>query len=74
MIIRDLLGTKLVTQLNYGTVNGKELIKTKSYPHVKDDAPLTALMAVANAIASVQTPVLEEVRRIQEDLLTDDGQ
>lgn len=70
-IVKDFLASKLVTQLNYGMVNGKELIKKKSYPAVKEDATIEAIHAVGVAIASLQEPVLEEVRRVDEYLLTD---
>lgn len=70
-IVSDFLGSKLVTQLNYGMVNGKELIKKKSYPAVREEATNEAIHAVGVAIATLQAPTLEEVRRIDEFLLTD---
>jgi len=74
MIVSDFLSNKLVTQLNYGLVDGKEVIKSKSYGNIKHDASLPNLMAVATAITGLQVPALEELHRIQEDLIFDDGQ
>lgn len=74
MIVSDFLSNKLVTRLNYGLVNGKEVLKNKSYGNVKQDASLANLMATGIAITGLQLPVLEEFHRIQEDLFFDDGQ
>lgn len=74
MIVSDLLSTKLVTRLNYGQVDGKEVIKNKSYGNVRPDAPLTALHTAATTITDLQTPTLQELYRVVEDAIFDDGQ
>ncbi|WP_296560188.1 DUF1659 domain-containing protein [uncultured Acetobacterium sp.] len=74
MIVSEFLSNKLVTRLNHGFIDGKEVIKNKSYGNIKADASLPDLMAVGVAITGLQLPALEEVRRIQEDLIFDDGQ
>lgn len=73
-IVSDFLSNKLVTRLNYGMKDGKEVIKTKSYNNVKKDATIAAIHAVGVAITGLQVPTLEEVHRVQEDLIMDDGQ
>ncbi|MEO1815026.1 MAG: DUF1659 domain-containing protein [Acetobacterium sp.] len=73
MIVSDFLSNKLVTRLNYGLVDGKEVTKNRSYSNVKQDATLAALHGVATTINSLQVPAMEEVHRIQEDLLFNDG-
>lgn len=72
-IVSEFLATKMVTRLNYGMVNGKEVIKTKSYGNIRQDATSAALHAVGTAITGLQEPTLEEVHRVQEDLIFDDG-
>ena len=72
-IVSDFLSNKLVTRLNYGMVNGKEVIKSKSYSNLKQDATIAAIMTVGTAITSLQVPTLEEIHRVQEDLILNDG-
>ena len=72
-IVSEFLASKLVTKLNYGMVNGKELIKKKSYANVKETATIDTIHAIGTAIASLQEPALEEVFRVKEDLIFDDG-
>lgn len=74
MIVSDFLSNKLVTRLNYGLVDGKEVIKNKSYGNVKQDASLTTLHTVATAITGLQTPTLQELHRVVDDQIFDDGQ
>ncbi len=71
--VSDFLSAKLVTRLNYGMVDGKELIKNKTYNDVRKDAPIGALFTVATAITGLQVPTLSEVHRILEDDIFDDG-
>lgn len=73
-IVSEFLTKKLVTRLNYGMVNGKEVIKSKSYANVRKDAPLAGVMSAATAITSLQVPTLEDVHCVQEDLILNDGQ
>lgn len=73
-IVSDFLTSKLVTRLNYGIVNGKELTKKKSYPNVKETATIEAIHAMGTTIASLQQPVLEDVYRVTDILILDDGQ
>lgn len=72
-IVSEFLATKMVTRLNYGMVNGKEVIKSKSYSNVKKDATIASLLTVGTAITSLQVPTLEEIHRIQEDYIFDNG-
>lgn len=71
--VSDFLSTTMVTRLNYGMVEGKEVIKNKSYGSIRQDATIDALLAVGTAITGLQVPTLEEVHRIQEDYIFDDG-
>lgn len=71
--VSEFLSTKMVTRMNYGMVDGKELIKSKTYNDVRQDATNDALLAVATAITGLQVPTLEEVHRIQEDYIFNDG-
>ena len=72
-IVSEFLSKKLVTRLNYGMSNGKEVIKSKSYANVRNDATLAAVMSVATAITSLQVPTLEDVHCVEEDLILNDG-
>jgi hypothetical protein len=73
-VVKEFLSNKLVTRLNYGLVNGKEVIKSKSYANVKQTATIAEIHQVATAIAALQDPVMEEVYQLQQDRLFDDGQ
>lgn len=71
--VSETLSTKMVTRLNYGMVDGKEVIKGKTYNDIRKDATTQALLTVGTAIAGLQVPTLEEVHRVQEDYIFDDG-
>ena len=71
--VSENLSVKIVTRLNYGIIEGKEVIKNKSYNDVKADATIAALHTVATAIVGLQVPTLQEVHRLQEDDIFDDG-
>ena len=73
-VVNEFLSNKMVTRLNYGMVNGKEVIKSKSYANVKQTATIAAIHQVATAIAALQVPALEDVQLIRQDLIFDDGQ
>ncbi|MGV8907118.1 MAG: DUF1659 domain-containing protein [Acetobacterium sp.] len=72
-VVSDFLSSKMLTRLNYGLVNGKEVIKSKSYSNVKQDATIASILTVGTAITGLQEPTLEEVHLVQEDLIYDDG-
>lgn len=71
--VSETLSTKMVTRLNYGMVNGKEVIKNKTYNDLRADATNEVIHAIATAITGLQVPALEEVHRIREDLIFDNG-
>ena len=73
-IVKDFLSNKMVTRLNYGMVNGKEVIKSKSYANVRVSATNPDIYQTATAIAALQVPALEDVQLIRQDLIFDDGQ
>ena len=72
-VVKDFLSNKMVTRLNYGMVNGKEVIKSKSYANVKQTATIAQIHQVATAITALQVPTLEDVQQLQQDLIFDDG-
>lgn len=72
-VVKDFLSNKMVTRLNYGVVDGKEVIKSKSYGNVKQTATIAEIHQVATAITALQVPTLEEVQQLQQDLIFDDG-
>jgi len=72
-ITSEVLSTKMVTRLNYGLVDGKEMIKSKTYSNVKTAATIDSIHAIATVISGLQVPTLEEVQRTQGSLIFDDG-
>lgn len=72
-IVSEFLAGKLVTKMNYGMVDGKEVIRKKSYPNVKSDATIAAVHAIGTTITGLQEPALEEVTLVKEEILFDDG-
>ena len=73
-VVNEFLSNKIVTRLNFGMENGKEVIKSKSYANVKVSATNPAIYQTATAIAALQVPALEDVQLIRQDLIFDDGQ
>ncbi len=73
-VVNEFLSNKIVTRLNYGMVNGKEVIKSKSYANVRVSATNPDIYQTATAIAALQVPALEDVQLIRQDLIFDDGQ
>ena len=73
-VVKEFLSNKIVTRLNYGMDNGKEVIKSKSYANVKQTATIAQIHQVATAITALQVPALEDVQLIRQDLIFDDGQ
>jgi hypothetical protein len=72
-IISETYGVKMVTRLNYGMVNGKEVTKNRTYNDVRPDATIAAMHTVAKAITGLQVPAMEEMFRLQQDAIFDDG-
>ena len=72
-VVNEFLSNKIVTRLNFGMENGKEVIKSKSYANVKQTATIAQIHQVAKAIAALQVPALEDVQQLQQDLIFDDG-
>ena len=54
---------------NYGTIDGKEVIKAKTYSHLKPTAVDDDIYAVAEALASLQVPTIEEVLKVETSVL-----
>ena len=73
-VVNEFLSNKIVTRLNYGMVDGKEVIKSKSYANVRVSATNPDIYQTATAIAALQVPALEDVQLIRQDLIFDDGQ
>ena len=73
-VVNEFMSNKIVTRLNYGMVNGKEVIKSKSYANVRVSATNPDIYQTATAIAALQVPALEDVQLIRLDLFFDDGQ
>lgn len=69
----EVLSTKMLTHLNYGVVDGKDVVKSKSYSNVKSDATIETIQNIAEMICNLQVPTLEEVMRIETALILDDG-
>lgn len=72
-VVKEFLSNRMVTRLNYGLVDGKEVIKSKSYANVKQTATIAEIYQVATAIAALQVPAMEEVHQLQQDRIFDDG-
>jgi hypothetical protein len=70
---KSYLTGSLITILNYGMVDGKEVIKNKSYGNLRADATEADIMTVAAALNSLQAPTLEDVKCFTVDLIYDNG-
>ena len=68
-VTTEFLSNKLQVRSNYGLVDGKETIKSKTYSNLKASANDDDLYAVAEALASMQEPAMEEVIKIESTLL-----
>jgi hypothetical protein len=68
-VTTDFLGNKIQIRSNYGTVDGKEVIKSKTYANLKETASNDDVYAVAQALAGLQTPAMEDVIKIESTLL-----
>src|SRR5665647_274051 len=68
-VTTDFISNKVQVRSNYGLVDGKELIKSKTYSNLKASAVNDDIYAVAEALASMQEPAMEEVIKIESTLL-----
>jgi len=64
--------TTLKLELDAGTVNGKQKVKSKSFNNVKTDATDESLHEVATTLAGLQQNDLLNVKRVEETLLTEE--
>lgn len=63
------LNNKLQIRSNYGVVDGKEKIKSKTYASLKSSAANADVYAVAEGLSDLQIPTLEEVIKVENTLL-----
>ena len=68
-VTTDFISNKLQVRSNYGMVDGKEVIKSKTYSNLKETAVDDDIYAVAQALAGLQTPAMEDVIKIESTLL-----
>ncbi|KAF5090561.1 DUF1659 domain-containing protein [Acetobacterium wieringae] len=68
-VTTDFISNKLQVRSNHGVVDGKEVIKSKTYSNLKETAVDDDIYAVAEALASLQVPTMEEVLKIETTLL-----
>ncbi len=68
-ISKENLVNKLQIRSNHGQVDGKDVIKSRTYSNVKADASDEGIYAVAEAIASLQEPTMDEVILVESSLL-----
>ena len=68
-VTTEKISNKLQLRSNYGTIDGKEVIKAKTYSHLKPAAVADDIYAVAEALASLQVPTIEEVLKVETSVL-----
>ena len=68
-VTTEKISNKLQLRSNYGTIDGKEVIKAKTYSHLKPTAVDDDIYAVAEALASLQGPTIEEVLKVETSVL-----
>ena len=68
-VTTEKISNKLQLRSNYGTIDGKEVIKAKTYSHLKPTAVDDDIYAVAEALASLQVPTIEEVLTVETSVL-----
>ncbi|HAZ05793.1 DUF1659 domain-containing protein [Acetobacterium wieringae] len=68
-VTTDFISNKLQVRSNHGVVDGKEVIKSKTYSNLKETAVDDDIYAVAEALASLQVPTMEEVLKVETTLL-----
>lgn len=64
-VTTDFISNKLQVRSNHGIVDGKEMIKSKTYANLKATAVDDDIYAVAEALAGLQVPTLEEVFKVE---------
>jgi len=64
-VTTDFISNKLQVRSNHGIVDGKEMIKSKTYSNLKATAVDDDIYAVAEALAGLQVPTLEEVFKVE---------
>ena len=69
-VTTEKISNKLQLRSNYGTIDGKEVIKAKTYSHLKPTAVDDDIYAVAEALASLQVPTIEEVLKVETSVLS----
>lgn len=65
------LYSKMVIQSSHGPVDGKDVLKKKTYSNLNFDATDEQIYQVANAIDGLQVPVLMEIEKVTSHLLYD---
>lgn len=68
-VTTDFISNKLQVRSNYGMVDGKEVTKSKTYANLKATAGNDDIYAVAETLAGLQAPTMEEVFKIETSLL-----
>lgn len=68
-ISKENLGNKLQIRSHHGVVDGKDVIKSRTYSNVKPDADNEGIYAVAEAISGLQEMPMEEVILVESSLL-----
>lgn len=66
---KELLTRKIGTRMATGVVDGKEVLRTRSYGNVGEDATDQAIYDVGAAIAALQVGTLEEILLTESHLL-----
>lgn len=68
-VTTSFVSNKVQVRSNYGLVDGKEVIKSKTYSNLKATAVNDDIYAVAEALAGLQVPTMEEVVKVESTLL-----
>lgn len=68
-VTTDFISNKLQVRSNHGIVDGKEVIKSRTYSNLKETAADDDLYAVAEALSDLQVPAMEDVLKIETSLL-----
>nr|WP_320026812.1 DUF1659 domain-containing protein [uncultured Acetobacterium sp.] len=68
-VTTNFVSNKVQVRSNYGMVDGKEVIKSKTYSNLKASAANDDIYAVAEALAGLQVPTMEEVIKVESTLL-----
>ncbi|MFV0358087.1 MAG: DUF1659 domain-containing protein [Bacteroides thetaiotaomicron] len=68
-ITKENLSSKLSIRSNYGTVDGKDIIKSRTYSNLKATAADQDIYDTAVAISAIQDKPLQEVVRVETSIL-----